>query len=80
MITSNVHEAKTELSRLLKRVAEGEEVVIAKAGKPIAKLVTLGAPRPASRLGLDQSDWHVPDDFNEPLPEELVKAFWGEAR
>lgn len=78
MITVNVHEAKTELSRLLKRVAEGEEVVIAKAGKPIAKLVNIGEPRPASRLGVDKRDWHVPDDFNEPLPEELVKAFWGE--
>ena len=78
MITVNVHEAKTELSRLLKRVAEGEEVIIAKAGKPVAKLVNVGPPHPANRLGLDQSDWHVPDDFNEPLPEDLVKAFWGE--
>lgn len=78
MITVNVDEAKTGLSRLLKRVAEGEEVVIARAGKPIARLVNIEAPRPASRLGLDQSDWQVPDDFNDPLPEELVKAFWGE--
>ncbi len=78
MITVNVHEAKTGLSRLLKQVAEGEEVVIARAGKPVAKLVNLGLPRPASRLGLDQSDWTVPKDFNDPLPEKLVKAFWCE--
>ena len=78
MITVNIHEAKTELSRLLKRVAEGEEVIIAKAGKPVAKLVNVGPPPPGNRLGLDKSDWHVPDDFNEPLPEDLVKAFWGE--
>lgn len=78
MITVNIHEAKTELSRLLKRVAQGEEVVIARAGKPVAKLVNVEPARPANRLGLDQSDWKVPEDFDDPLPEELVKAFWGE--
>jgi prevent-host-death family protein len=79
MIEVNVHEAKTELSRLLKLVVAGEEVVIARAGKPVARLVPIDPPRPASRLGLDKSDWKVPEDFNEPLPEEILNAFWAEA-
>ncbi len=79
MISVNVHEAKTKLSLLLNRVAAGEEVTIAKAGVPVARLVPIEPPRPASRLGVDQSDWQVPRDFNEPLPEEILKAFWGEA-
>ena len=78
MITVNVHKAKTELSRLLNRVQAGEEVLIAKAGKPVARLIPVEPPRPSSRLGLDQSDWKVPEDFNEPLPEEILKTFWGE--
>lgn len=78
MIKVNVHEAKTELSRLLNRVVAGEEVVIAKAGKPVARLIPVEPPRPASRLGLDKSDWKVPEDFNDPLPEEIMKAFWFE--
>ena len=79
MITVNVHQAKTELSRLLNRVLAGEEVLIAKAGKPVARLIPIEPPRPHSRLGLDQSDWKVPEDFNEPLSEEILKTFWGEA-
>jgi len=79
MIKVNVHEAKTELSRLLNRVVAGQEVVIARAGKPVARLVPVEPPRPPSRLGLDKSDWKVPEDFNDPLPEEILKAFWCEA-
>jgi prevent-host-death family protein len=78
VITVSVHKAKTELSRLLKRVAEGEEVVIAKAGKPVAKLIDIRPPARRKRLGLDRSDWKVPQDFNDPLPEELSKALWHE--
>ena len=72
----NVHRAKTELSKLLRRVAQGEEVVIARAGKPVARLIPAGLTRPASRLGLDGGAWEVPEDFNDPLPEELLDAFW----
>lgn len=75
----NVHKAKTELSRLLKRVAQGEEVIIARAGKPVARLIPAVTPRPASRLGLDKSDWQVPADFNDPLPEELIEGFWNQS-
>lgn len=69
----NVHEAKTHLSRLLEDVAAGEEVVIARAGKPVARLVPVDAiPRP-KRLGLLRGRIKVPTDFNAPLsPEELA--------
>jgi len=65
----NVHEAKTHLSKLLDRVAQGEEVVIAKAGKPVARLVAIKpkkAPRP---IGTAEGVFVLPDDFNDPWPE-----------
>jgi prevent-host-death family protein len=72
----NIHEAKTHLSRLLERVALGEEVVIAKAGKPVAKLVPL-ADQPKRRiLGSARGEFVVPDDFNDPLPKEIEDLFW----
>jgi prevent-host-death family protein len=69
----NVHEAKTHLSRLLEDVAAGAEVVIAKAGKPVARLVPVEAgPRP-KKLGLLRGRIKVPADFNAPLsPDELT--------
>jgi len=70
----NVHEAKTHLSRLLERVAAGEEVTIAKAGKPVAKLVPARAVE-RRRLGIDEGRMVVPDDFNEPLPDEVLSDF-----
>ena len=76
MSTVNVHRAKTELSKLLQRVAQGEEVVIARAGKPVARLVATEPVRPASRLGVDTSDWQVPEDFNDSLPADLLESFW----
>ncbi len=72
-IQVNVHEAKTQLSRLLARVEEGEEVVIARDGKPVARLVAearFGAPR----LGLDAGLFDIPEDFDE-LPEGFLEAF-----
>jgi prevent-host-death family protein len=72
----DIHEAKTHLSRLLERVSMGEEVIIAKAGKPVAKLVPLGA-RPKKRvLGSAKGEFTVPDDFNDPLPKEIEDLFW----
>lgn len=76
MKTVNVHEAKTHLSKLLQRVAKGEEIVIAKAGKPVARLI------PESRkqkrvLGIMCGKFVVPEDFDAPLPE-LEEAFYGE--
>jgi prevent-host-death family protein len=74
MTQVSVHEAKTHLSRLLRRVAAGEEVVIARAGKPVAKLVPL--TRSAGRqFGVDEGRFEVPEDFDAPLPEELLHSF-----
>ena len=72
----NIHEAKTHLSRLLERVAMGEEVIIAKAGTPVAKLVPVDA-RPRKRmLGSAKGKFSVPDDFNDPLPKEIEDLFY----
>jgi prevent-host-death family protein len=72
----NIHQAKTHLSRLLERVAMGEEVIIAKAGKPVAKLVSI-TPVPKKRiLGSAKGVFTVPDDFNDPLPREIEDLFW----
>jgi len=68
-IKVNVHEAKTNLSKLLERVISGEEIIIARAGKPIAKLVPL-IPKAARRLpGNDRGRVVIKPDFDEPLPE-----------
>jgi prevent-host-death family protein len=77
MVEVNVHEAKTHLSRLLLRVAAGEEVLISKAGQPVARLVPVAAPKTPRPLGLDAGRFHVPDDFNAPLPDEVLTAFEG---
>jgi prevent-host-death family protein len=70
----NVHEAKTHLSQLLVRVAQGEEIIIARAGKPVARLVPI-EPRTRRILGQDQGLFEVPDDFNAPLPDDLRAHF-----
>jgi prevent-host-death family protein len=70
----NVHEAKTHLSRLLARVAQGEEIVIARAGKPIARLVPV-EPKSRRALGQDKGLFDVPDDFDAPLPDDLQAYF-----
>lgn len=75
MTTVNVHEAKTQLSRLLARVEAGEEVVIARGGKPIARLAPLSAPRPRRRFGSLRSRVAVDDSFFEPLPDEELAGF-----
>ena len=72
----NIHEAKTNLSKLLERVALGEEVVIAKAGKPVAKLMPIRSARPRFRLGSAKGEFVVPEDFNDPLPTEIEDLFW----
>ncbi len=74
MFSINIHQAKTNLSQLLRRVASGEEIVISSAGKPVALLV----PIPGSRkrtLGTDVGAFEIPDDFNYPLPAEILDAF-----
>lgn len=76
--TVNVHEAKTHLSRLLEDVAGGEEIVIAKAGKPRARLVPIDDP-PKRQLGF-MKDLHLPDSFFfDPLPDEELARWEGRA-
>lgn len=75
--TVNVYEAKTHLSRLLDRVAAGEEIVIGRAGTPIAKLVPYVAPTEPRRPGVWRGKVWIADDFDE-LPEEVAAAFRGE--
>lgn len=72
----NIHEAKTHLSRLLERVAMGEEVVIAKAGNPVAKLVSISSEPKKRKIGTAKGDFVVPDDFNDPLPKEIEDLFY----
>ncbi len=72
----NVHQAKTQLSELLRRVAEGEEIVIARAGTPVARLVPVQAA-PKRLLGLDQGLFDVPGDFDDPLPPDVLAGFEG---
>ncbi len=76
--TVNIHEAKTQLSRLLAAVADGEEIVIAKAGRPIARLVPYEAPAPRNRrLGLLAGQISVPDDFDTMFAAEIRAEFEG---
>jgi len=70
----NVHEAKTNLSQLLRRVAAGEDIVIARAGTPVARLVPVDCGEPR-QLGVDRGLFTVPDDFDAPLPEEVLRDF-----
>lgn len=71
----NIHEAKTHLSKLLARVKEGEEIVIAKAGKPIARLVPV-VERPTKRVpGSAQGLVNIAPDFDAPLPESILEEF-----
>ena len=69
-----VQEAKTQLSRLLREVESGGEVVIVRGGVPVAKLVPI-RPRAARLLGGDQGKFVVPDDFDAPLPEAVLDDF-----
>ena len=71
----NIHEAKTHFSRLLKQVMAGEEVVIAKAGLPIAKLVPYRRATGERVPGGAKGKVFIADNFNDPLPEDILQAF-----
>lgn len=80
MRSVNIHEAKTHLSRLVEEAARGEPFVIAKAGRPLVKVVPLGSGEGAGvpRLGfLRDADWRVPDDFDTMEQEEIIRLFDG---
>lgn len=71
-----MHEAKTHLSKLLKRVALGEEVTIRNGGRPVARLVPIKVPG-RREFGYDEGRFDVPEDFDSPLPQEVQRAFDG---
>lgn len=71
----NIHEAKTHLSRIVEDVAAGAEVVIAKAGRPMARLVPLQSHADRKSLGLLRGRLVVPDDFNSPLSPDVTESF-----
>ncbi|MCE2398791.1 MAG: type II toxin-antitoxin system Phd/YefM family antitoxin [Gemmatimonadetes bacterium] len=77
MVTVNVHEAKTHLSRLLARVETGEEIVVARRGRPVARLVAY-APRGRRRPDVLKGKVVVPDSFFDPLPAEELRSWEGE--
>jgi prevent-host-death family protein len=71
----NIHEAKTHLSRIVDEVAAGKEVIIARAGKPVARLAPIEPVIRPKKLGLLKGKLSVPDDFNKPLSDEELAAF-----
>jgi prevent-host-death family protein len=73
----SVYNAKTQLSRLLDRAAEGEEIVITRHGRPIAKLVAAEPAGPPRTLGRMRGSVRMADDFDAPLPDEVLDAFEG---
>lgn len=74
-VTVNVHDAKTQFSRLLARVGEGEEVIIAKAGKPVARLVPIGKKIKQRIPGSAKDKVVIANNFNEPLSDTVLNTF-----
>lgn len=75
MRTVDIHEAKTHLSRLVEDAAAGDEIVIAKAGRPVARLVPLARQARQKRVGVLKGKLVVPDDFDSPLAPEALSTF-----
>jgi prevent-host-death family protein len=74
----NIHHAKTHLSRLVERAAAGEEIIIAKSGKPVARLVAMDEDISPRVFGTMRGKIRIADDFDAPLPPEILAAFTGE--
>lgn len=74
MTQVNLYEAKTHLSELVERAARGEEIIIAKAGAPMARLVPIVGPRPERRPGRAKGRILVASDFDAPLPDDIASA------
>lgn len=75
METVNIHQAKTHLSRLVQRVEAGEEIILARGGKPVARLVPLAQPGERRQFGRMKGMIRVADDFDDPLPDDIISAF-----
>jgi prevent-host-death family protein len=77
MTTVNIYEAKTQLSRLVEQAASGQDVIIARGGKPVARLTRLQPPRRKIRFGVLKGKVRVDPDFDAPLPAEVIAQFEG---
>ena len=75
MSTVNIHEAKTQFSKLIARVEAGEEVIIARDGTPVARLLAVRRQHPKRVPGRDRGLYSAPEDFDAPLPEEILARF-----
>jgi prevent-host-death family protein len=74
----NIYEAKTQLSKLVDEAARGEDIIIiARAGKPVARLTSANSAPGRRKLGMLNGQFKIPDDFNRPLPDEILDAFEG---
>jgi len=72
----NIYEAKSKFSKLISRAIAGEEIIIAKSGKPVAKLVPFAKPPKDRKAGSAKGKILVADDFDAPLPDEMLKEFY----
>jgi len=77
MITVNIHDAKTNFSKLIDAVGQGEEVIIAKAGTPAARLMPIQGQKVERKPGALKGKIRIADDFDHPLPDDLQAAFEG---
>ncbi|MFC4352084.1 type II toxin-antitoxin system Phd/YefM family antitoxin [Fodinicurvata halophila] len=75
MKTVNIHEAKTHFSRLINQAAEGEEIIISRAGKPVARLLRYETPKIKREAGVLRGKLRIGPDFDDPLPSDIAAAF-----
>jgi prevent-host-death family protein len=75
-IIFNIHDAKTHFSKILHRIEAGEEIIIAKAGKPVAKVIPFKATKHQRIFGLLKGKMKIPPNFDAPLPKKLLKVFY----
>ena len=80
MRSINIHEAKTQLSRIAEDVAAGEEIIVAKAGKPKMKLVPIDSGKKEIKFGALKGKVQISNDFDAPLPPEILDAFEGRGK
>lgn len=79
MTIINIHQAKTNFSKLVDAVMQGEEIIIAKAGKPVAKLVTIEVVKPTRKPGAMKGKIKIATDFDASLPEDVLNQFEGKS-
>jgi len=72
----NIHEAKTHFSKLIEKARCGEEIIVAKAGKPVVKIVPVEAPKKQRQPGSARGKFTMSDEFDDPLPQEMLEAFY----